>query len=91
MVLSHNVEDPLHITVVAVVFTCDFSPTIIEFTDTEGKEYTFYFRDGYAYIECDTTNTVLVKGDMLGRSSVCNWVDAIHWAARSGVIIEDRS
>lgn len=91
MILSYNDDDTLRIIVVAVVFTCDFSPTIIEFTDEEGKEYTFYFRDGFGYLECDTTKTVLVKGYLLGRSSACNWSDVIHWSEMSGVIIEDRS
>ncbi|MEK4427745.1 hypothetical protein MHB54_00645 [Paenibacillus sp. FSL M7-0802] len=60
--------------------TCSGCPTIYDFVDTEGTNYDFYLRHGWATIECNDTGEKLISGYMDGFDGICNWTDVKDWA-----------
>jgi hypothetical protein len=67
--------------------SCSGCPTIYDFTDTEGTQYSFRLRHGYARIECEDTNEILLAKEMDGHDGICNWDDVLSWASKNGLLL----
>lgn len=80
-------EPDFIINVADVELSCSGCPTIYDFTDTEGTEYIFYLRDGYARIGCHDNGETLVSGEMHGFDGVCSWHNIEVWAEKKGLAL----
>lgn len=70
--------------------TCGGCPAVYEFKDEDGDNYTFYLRNGYAYLEYNGDGSIaktLINGTMNGFDGVCNFSDFIDWAKDNWVEI----
>ena len=64
-------------------------PTQMEFEDTEGHEYYFRLRHGYASLKDTTTNKDVIESCLMGEGldGLCSTFDLFMWAESKKVII----
>ena len=60
--------------------TCYGCPTVFEWDNKKGDHFYFRLRHGYAYIQNETSNTVVIKGNFPNADGICSWSEVKDWA-----------
>ena len=70
--------------------SCYACPTIFEWEDEQGNRYYFRLRHGHWKIVDETNDILLVGGNTDdGADGCCNWSDAVRYAKKENVILEE--
>lgn len=65
--------------------TCGGCPTTFEWKNGKGEDIYFRLRHGYARIENESTNKIIIEGSFPYGDGVCSWEEAVKWAKENGL------